>query len=425
MEAEALLNLARKRSISELEIYQVRSHSNPVCFEANQLKQIESNQATGIALRLWQDGCPGLAVAYGDFNPEELIDKALAISALNPPETPLLNEENRLIYPATESPLDIQELISQGRSAIALLRVKNPDIICNLDLEKEQETTTLINSRGLYCQHTDISLSASIGVEWVREEDFLGIYDGIYSHQKLDLTKIVKSVEQRLEWAKKIGQITVQKMPVLFTPNAVTTLWETVNDALNSKRVLDKSSPWHNSHGKQVISPILSISQQADLQPYNCPFDDEGTVTTNYNLIESGVITNFYCDKFHSDKLGITNTGNGFRPSLSSYPTPALVNLVVKNGDTSWDELVGNIEYGLIVDQILGNDADISGDFSLNVDLGYLVEKGEIIGRVKDTMIAGNVYQALKQVQGLGNDNNWSGSCYTPSMVIDSLSVIS
>ena len=82
------------------------------------------------------------------------------------------------------------------------------------------------------------------------------------------------------------------------------------------------------------------------------------------------------------------------------------------------------MDKGLIVDQILGGGADISGDFSINVELGYRVEKGEIVGRVKNTMVAGNVYNALKNAVILGNDNCWRGSCYTPSLIIPELSVV-
>jgi PmbA protein len=52
------------------------------------------------------------------------------------------------------------------------------------------------------------------------------------------------------------------------------------------------------------------------------------------------------------------------------------------------------------------------------------VEKGEIIGRVKDTMVAGNVYTALKQVVKIGGDADWNGSCYTPSIMVEGLSTI-
>jgi PmbA protein len=73
---------------------------------------------------------------------------------------------------------------------------------------------------------------------------------------------------------------------------------------------------------------------------------------------------------------------------------------------------------------MLGGSAGISGDFSINVDLGYRVKKGQIVGRVKDTMVAGNVYSVLKQLVELGGDCEWNGSCHTPSVIVEGLSVI-
>jgi len=50
------------------------------------------------------------------------------------------------------------------------------------------------------------------------------------------------------------------------------------------------------------------------------------------------------------------------------------------------------------------------------------VQKGEIIGRVKDTMISGNVYTVLKQLVALGGDADWNGPCYTPSLIVEGIS---
>lgn len=425
MLAEELLELTLKKGVSDAEVYQVQSHSRAISFEANHLKQIESSQTTGIALRLWLNGCPGLAVAYGDFNPDNLISKALAISQLNDPEQPLLNGHNQLIYSNSAAEPDLNNLISQGKNAMATIIDKYPEVITNVEIEWETETTRLINSRGLYCQQTDHSYSASLGIELVREDDFLGIYDGEYSHDKIDLNRMINVVLQRLQWAEKNALVNNGKMPVLFTPHGAITLWETISEALNSKSILDKSSPWSESQGKKVVSSHLSLSQQPNLQPYNCPFDDEGTITQHLNLINQGVLNSFYSDKQTAQKLGITNTGNGFRSSLGSYPTPDLVNLVIEEGNLSQEELINNIEDGIIIDQILGEDADISGDFSFNIDLGYRIREGQIVGRIKDTMLAGNVYRALERIESVGNNLTWSGSCYTPSMVINELSLVS
>lgn len=423
MLAEELLALTLKKGIDDAEVYQVKSYSRPVSFEANRLKQIESSQTTGIALRLWHNSRPGLVVAYGDFNSDDLIAKAIAISELNEPEQPLLNDRATLIYPHFTSEPDVKSLIEQGKNLIEHITEKYAEVIVNLDIEWETETTTLVNSQGLYCQQTDNSYGASLGVELVRDEDFLGIYDGIYSHESLDLSTMIQTILQKIQWAQKNISINSGKMPILFTPNAVVTLWETVTEALNGKKILDKSSPWSQCQGKQVIAPCFNLRQQPDLQPYNCPFDDEGTISQPFYLIEKGILKNFYTDKKTAQKLKIPNTGNGFRPSLGSYPTPDLINLVIDEGNFSFEELIKQMGDGIIIDQILGEGADISGDFSFNIDLGYRVQQGEIIGRIKDTMTAGNIYDALLNVSLLGFDRAWSGSCYTPSMVIDNLCV--
>jgi len=38
-------------------------------------------------------------------------------------------------------------------------------------------------------------------------------------------------------------------------------------------------------------------------------------------------------------------------------------------------------------------------------------------------MVAGNVYNVLKQLVELGGDAEWNGSCHTPSVIVEGLSV--
>ncbi|HHP7229806.1 MAG TPA: TldD/PmbA family protein [Xenococcaceae cyanobacterium] len=421
---EALLNLVKDRGIKEAEVYQVKSQSRPVFFEGNRLKQLESSQSEGTALRIWCEGRPGLAVAYGKVEAATLIDKAIALSAINAPETIELTAARREIHPAVGQALLVTKLIELGQEAIAQIRDFYPETICNGEFECETETTTLINSRGLYCQYTETVLSYYLGVELVRGEDFLGIYEGEYTTERPDCESIVQRIIQRLEWAQHNASPLTGKVPVLFTANAATLLWDTVCMALNGKRVLEGSSPWSDSVGQKISSPLLTVEQQPDQLPFSCPFDDEGTPTQNLPLITAGRLEQFYCDRFVGQELGLTTTGNGFRPDLGSYPTPGLVNCIIQPGAGSLSALVAQLDRGIIIDQILGGGADISGDFSINVDLGYRVEGGQIVGRVKDTAIAGNVYPLLQEIAALGGDRIWNGSCYTPSAIVEGLSVV-
>lgn len=418
------LDQARRAGADAAEVYFSQSQSHPVYFEANRLKQLESAESEGVALRLWQDGRCGLAVAYGPVDPGILVEKALALSALNPSQPRYLAAPRHLIQTSGGEVFAVEQLIEWGKLAIAAIRDEFPETLCSGELSWGTETVHLLNSEGLDCQWTDQSLSYYLGVEWIRGDDFLAVYDGEQRRDGADIPSLISNLRQRLLWAQENRAIAPGRMPVLFTSSAASLLWETVSAALNGKRVAEGSSPWENKLGQTVAADSVSLRQDPSQAPYDCPFDDEGSPTQALTLIEGGNLCQFYTDLETAAKLGSPPTGNGFRGSLGSYPSPGLVNMMVQPGTTQFEQLLQEMGTGLVIDQVLGGGADISGDFSVNVDLGFSVEKGEVTGRVKDTMISGNVYDLLKQIRTIGGDRRWQGSCATPSMIVDNVSVI-
>ncbi|MBW4519997.1 MAG: TldD/PmbA family protein [Scytolyngbya sp. HA4215-MV1] len=421
--AEQLLDLAAKSGAEAAEVFQSRSLARPIFFETNRLKQLESAQSEGTALRIWRAGCPGLAVAYGPIEPQALVDRAMALSHLNEPEEIELAEKSQAKYPDLGEEVPVGQLVEWGKQAISLVREAYPETLCNAEWECDAETTRLINSQGLDCGYTDTTLSCYLAAEWVRGDDFLSVADGQTERNRLDPEALAHQIIQRLDWAKENVQAPLGRIPVLFTAKAADMLWGTVQAALNGKQVVERASPWNDRLNEHVIHAALTLSQEPGIGPYSCPFDDEGTVTRPITFIQNGVLQLFYADRTTGRVLGSGTTGNGFRSGLGSYPTPGLFNLLVQPGTRSLSGLIEQLDKGLIIDQMLGGGAGISGDFSINVDLGYHVQNGQVIGRVKDTMVSGNVYVALKQLIELGGDADWNGSCYTPSVIVDGLSV--
>ncbi|BAY07553.1 TldD/PmbA family protein [Calothrix sp. NIES-2098] len=423
--AEHLLELAIKSGAEAAEVYQSRSLSRPIFFEANRLKQLETSQSEGTALRLWRNGRPGLTVAYGSVEPQAMVERSLALSQLNQPEPVELGTNSQPSYPDLGKSVPIEVLVNWGKEAIALVRDAYPDVLCNSDWECDVENTRLVNTAGLDCYYTDTTLSCYMSAEWIRGDDFLSVSDGQTQRDELDPEKLAYQILQRLIWARENVSPPSGRVPVLFTSKAADMLWGTVQAALNGKRVLEKASPWAERVGKPVVAPSLTLYQDPEAGPYSCPFDDEGSPTQPLVFIQNGVLQNFYCDRTTGRQLGIGSTGNGFRPSLGSYPSPGLFNFLIQPSSTSLQDLIQQIDDGLIVDQMLGGGGGISGDFSINIDLGYRVQNGQVIGRVKDTMVAGNIYSALKQLVTLGGDADWNGSCYTPSLIVEGLSTTS
>ncbi len=423
MLAEQLLELAARSGAEAAEVFQSRSLSRPVYFEANRLKQLESADSEGTALRLWKNGCPGLAVAYGPVEAQALVDRAIALSQLNDSEAIELAPASQLIYPNVGAAVSVETLVEWGKQAIELVREQYPEVLCAGGWECESETTRLITSNGLDCGYTDTTLSGYLEVEWVRGDDFLNVSDGQTLRDRLDPALVAQLIMQRLEWAKENVGAPIGRVPILFTSKAADMLWGTVQSALNGKQVIEGASPWSDRLDQSVISEAITISQKPEAGPFSCPFDDEGTPTRPITFINKGVLQLFYADRTTGKLLGSGTTGNGFRPGLGSYPNPGLFNLLIEPGVKSFPELISTIEDGLVLDQMLGGGAGISGEFSINVDLGYRVQKGQIVGRVKDTMVAGSVYNALKNLVELGGDGDWNGSCHTPSLIVEGLSV--
>lgn len=424
IELQKLIDLALRKGASHAEVYQSKLKSDSAIFETNNLKRLENSQSEGIALRLWKEGSSGLAVAYGDFDSDKLVDQAIILSTLNNTEIIKPNYSHINLQPHQGEFIPTEQLIASGEDTIRQLRDIYIEAICSGEFIYSEQFTCLVNSVGLHCEYSKSLVNYYLELECSNGKDFLSVHDTKLTQGKIETQQIAKNILERLEWAKKTTSAPKGYIPVLFTPNGAAMLWNTVSEALNSKFVLEKTSPWSNKLQKQVMSNSLTISQNPRYKPYTIPFDDEGTVTQELSLIKKGDLQQFYSNLTSAKRLGIKSTGNGFRPNLKSYPTPVLINLIVEPGKENFKDLIKKLDYGIIVDLVLGEKIDISGDFSVNIDSGYSIQEGSINGRIKDTMITGNVYKILENIIGIANDSRWVNSTYAPSLLAEGLSVI-
>ena len=77
-------------------------------------------------------------------------------------------------------------------------------------------------------------------------------------------------------------------------------------------------------------------------------------------------------------------------------------------GETPSESLLASIEDGLYVKGVMGFGQSniMNGDFACNVSLGYRIRNGELCGRVKNVMIAGNLYEILARDVGISSDRD-------------------
>ena len=428
-----LKQLQQKHDLSDLEVFKQDTTNHKISFIANNLKSSEETHQSGCAVRLIHKNKIGFASSYGMTNTEEIILKAKEVSKFFP--------EVKIKFP---SDLNISETsnVDKNEEALSTLKeegiqiistlldsVSSKSLLVDISFEISNIFESVENSNNLHYSHSKNIFSSLISLRETIENNFIEIYAAITDKVKPDFKASTKELAESYKLSRKHTKITNGSCPVLFTSKAAKDLLAIIKLALSGKQVAEKSSPWHDKLGKQVLSKSITLKQDPLFGFMARSVDDEGLLVKPMILVEGGILKNFYYDLLSASRgdWPVAPTGNGFKPSLTTQVEPSLLNIVVTQGSESLEKIIKSIDYGLLLDQTIGGlTANISGDISMNVDLGFLIDKGELVGRVKDTMVSGNIYTALNNVQKLSNNCSWDGAnIYNPDMLLGGFTITS
>ncbi len=412
----------------------VSSEEMPVQFEANRLKSIQSKQSTSVALRIIRQGKIGYATTT-ELSSQNLVDAAVETAEFGMAakfELPSLTSypQVEIFDPDVES-VSTEEMAKLGEELITTIRGHTPELICEAAVTKGVISVRIINSRGGQASYQQSIFGLGIEGQLIRDTDMLFVGESQSScHPILESNTIAEVVLQQLERAKNQASAPTKLLPVVFTPHGVASaLVMPLIAAFNGKMVLEGASPIGSRLGQVVFDEKLCLWDDPTIayQPASRPCDDEGIPSQRTPLIEQGVVSHFLYDLQTAALANTQSTGNG-RRGRGGLPAPSPSAFIVAPGKATFDEMVNDIKEGLVVEQLMGASQGniLGGDFSGNVLLGYKVENGKIVGRVKDTMVSGNIYQLLKQITAIGSEAKWIGGFLnTPPLYFSSVSVAS
>ena len=431
---EAILARAQKVA-KEAEVFEITSEETQVRFEANRLKQMQTNQSTTVALRIIKDGKIGYATTTGISDGQKLVNDAVETAAFGSEAKFQLPDNTKYpkveIYDPAVERVPIKDMVTLGQKMVAAVTAHTEGILCDALVTRSVMTTRLINSRGDKAEYKKSFFSLDIEGNLIKGTDILFVWDGESScHPLPDPQNVIDLVLKQLERAKNKATAPTKVLPVIFTPNGVASaLTIPLTSAFNGKVVLEGASPLGDKIGKTVFDKNFSLFDDPTVayRPASRLCDDEGVTSQRTSLVEKGVVKGFFYDLQTAALVKKKSTGNASR-SRGGLPNPSASALIITPGKTTFDEMVGDIEEGLVIEQLMGSDQGniLGGDFSGNVLLGFKIEKGKIVGRVKDTMVSGNVYKLLKDISAIGSETKWVSSfLQTPPLYCKRLSVSS
>ncbi len=417
----------------QAEVFHLSGWNEPVMFEANRLKILERRDSSGIALRLIKDGRIGFSSTTHWNGADTLVENALETVPFGPEAMMEFSDRREFtpvpVYDPAVEAHPLEGMMRLGQALIDGVRSGESELLCDASISRDVSTITLLNSRGGYARYTKSVFSAYIGGTLIKGTDMLFLGEGKTSCQPItDPSSLVDAVLTQLEYGRDIASPASGEMAVVFTPRGVSgALLAPLMAGFNGKSVLQGSSPLVEKLGERLLDKRFSLWDDPSLAmiPGSRMCDDEGVPAERMPLIDKGVISNFIYDLQTAGQAGTKSTGNSHR-GLNSLPSPGVSVSLVSEGDTSFEEMISDIKDGIVVERLLGAGQSniLGGDFNANVLLGYRIEKGRITGRLKNTVINGNVYTVLKNFQALGNDATWmGGSLKTPSIYCTNVSV--
>ena len=440
---ERLLETARGK-VDNADALWRRDEQTEVAFESGRLKTAGISEQAGLNLRVLAGGRMGVAgTTAARPDPAELVARACASAELGEVvELAFPGAAARSLPPVPTcfdrtANASLAELIRMGRLLVE--RLARPDCQVNVAVEREIQETTVGNTAGARGEYRATGIAVTADVTRIAGDDVLMVYDryvGADMPADDDLERLVRSIETRLAAALTIVAPPEGALPVVFTPAGVAAVVLPLEQALSGKSVLQGSSPLVGKVGETLFDARLSIMDDplAPGRPASRPVDDECVPSRCTGLVEHGKVGQFVYDLETAARARTESTGNG-RRGIFGKPHIGYTNIVFRMSDGVGARngapadigggLIADIADGLIVDDLIGVGQGnvMSGAFSHPVALAYRVERGEITGRVKDAAVAGNAYDLLKRIGGVGNDGRWLGSRWSPSLLLDGVSV--
>jgi PmbA protein len=432
---EKLLEIAKEVS-DKVEIYSLDQAKDSITFENAKLKDVDSKLQSGLSLRIIKDGRLGFAFTKNLTNREQFVQNALnslkgGVEARF--DLPLTRDLPKLnTYDSSIEGLNNTTVVNECNRICDIL-APNTSGQVNIDAGSVAEKIRLINSSGtdLYTESSYYYCCPSI------------MYPGSYAsisrvmaYKKFEempdecLNFILNTYNNSLKEVSPGGG----KMKVLFLPETMYVLIWRVESATSGKSIYEKESPISDKLGEKIFDRKLTIYNNPlnDKWPRARSFDDEATPCQYFPIVENGVLKNFYYDLYYACKLNTKPTGHGFKSTrwggdtITIKANPCLSHLFIKPGEKSLSEIIRSIDKGIVVAGALGAcSGNIpNGDFSIGLCPGLYVENGEIVGYVKDAMVAGNIYEVMKNVVAVQDTvyQAWRG--VFPAVLFDNVSVV-
>jgi len=407
-----IIEKALSKGAESAEVFFFENLETEVEYEAGVLKSLSDTEEKGAALRLVKDGRLGFATTTKLQDIEGLVDNALATAVEGEPVAFEFSADAELPAPAITdervTSLTVDEMMKHSEDAIARVLDYEQKVTTESGTSRQMQRVGVATSRGFVAEFDRTAYQFYVGGLLIEGTSMLHV-GGSYSGTELgaDHVALADDAIRDIKRGRTNVDFSPGKMTVVLTPRAVSDIFLTLNLGVNGLYVDERISPLAGRLGETVLDERITIRDDGVRSGayFSAAFDDEGVPMQETTVFENGVLRSYLTDRRTAAKLNHAPTGNGLKAKrlimskeLGKAPAPEITNWVMNGGEKQYDELMADVDRGVLVDSIMGIIMSnlAAGDFSGNLMYGLKIENGKTVGRVKDAMISGNVYELFR-----------------------------
>ena len=231
-----------------------------------------------------------------------------------------------------------------------------------------------------------------------------------------DPAAILAELTERRRLGARIAEPLEGTYPVLLAPELFRQMLKPFFAGIDGRAVARGTSPLADRLGTAIFASNIDIVDEPhiDFCPDSARYDADGVPTRRTPLVEHGTLGRFLYD---CDTAAMCNTAPTGHDDCAPYHP------VIAAGSRPMRELLGSMRRGLYLRSLMGlwRGNWTNGDFAAAVAIGFVVEKGEIVGRAKDMLISGNLFERMRGAVECSSDRETPHGF--PWLLMDGVSV--
>lgn len=420
------LSLAVSEGASAAKISLSQRASKTCSFESGRLKECQSADTLGYSISVIVDGRRGTANGNIPEALQEMVKRAVALAAnganahFDRYPAPGKYQEVSSYDPAV---LDLtrERTIADCQRMVDQLKEADPDLDISAESDVSEGSYMVANNSGLMQEKQATGWGLDLAIQKTTGTDMMFSYarrGWLQLNELYDPDHLVREILFDLEHSRVHDRIPDGQWPIFLPSREVGGFLTPIALGINGRNVFKGDSPLKDQLGKQCFAENLSVldNPHIDYSVSGVPFDSAGIPTQKRYLVENGVLNTFLYDLDTACLADKAPTGNS---NCLPYT------MLIKPGPEPAADMLRSIKRGIYLKGLIGFGQSniINGDFSANLALGYLIEDGEIKGRLKNVMLSGNILKLLSGDVGISSDCD--PQTRQPSVILNGVNVVS